>query len=105
MESGQRFEKCELSTIDTTFLLAGALTAAQYFQREDPDDVLLNLDVQFEPGLGSAELAAVVDRLEKAIHARYTEVKRIFIEAELFTDSTQGIVPGKAPGNSTGTEQ
>ncbi|HRW04623.1 MAG TPA: glucoamylase family protein [Caldilineaceae bacterium] len=36
MDGGHRFETCELSTIDTTFLLAGALTAAQYFQRADP---------------------------------------------------------------------
>lgn len=53
-----------------------------------PEDVLLNLDVQFRPGLGSGELAAAVDRLEKAIRQRYTEVKRIFIEVEVFTEST-----------------
>jgi hypothetical protein len=31
MDTGRRALKCELSTIDTTFLLAGALAAAQYF--------------------------------------------------------------------------
>ncbi len=36
METGQRAMECELSTIDTTFLLAGALLAAQYFDRVDP---------------------------------------------------------------------
>ena len=34
MATGRRARKCELSTIDTTFLLAGALTAAAYFDRE-----------------------------------------------------------------------
>ncbi|MEZ4678588.1 MAG: glucoamylase family protein [Caldilineaceae bacterium] len=38
MEGGQRFEKSELSTIDTAFLLTGALTAAQYFQGDDADE-------------------------------------------------------------------
>ncbi len=34
MESGRRHDQSELSTIDTTFLIAGALTAGQYFDRE-----------------------------------------------------------------------
>jgi hypothetical protein len=35
MESGYRFDKVELSTIDTALLLAGALTCRQYFDRGD----------------------------------------------------------------------
>ena len=31
MKSGRRFGQCELSTIDSTFLLAGMLAAATYF--------------------------------------------------------------------------
>jgi hypothetical protein len=31
METGQRWEKCELSSIDTSLLLCGVLTARQYF--------------------------------------------------------------------------
>ena len=38
MQSGRRAWKSELSTIDTTFLLAGALTAAAYFDRETKDE-------------------------------------------------------------------
>lgn len=34
MQTGRRARKSELSTIDTTFLLAGALTAATYFDRD-----------------------------------------------------------------------
>ena len=34
MKSGRRFGKCELSTIDSTFLLAGMLAAATYFDHE-----------------------------------------------------------------------
>lgn len=38
MTSGKRAWKCELSTIDTAFLLAGALTAAVYFDAEVEDE-------------------------------------------------------------------
>jgi hypothetical protein len=38
METGLRFEKVELSTIDTALLLAGALTCRQYFDRDEAGD-------------------------------------------------------------------
>ena len=34
MKTGRRWGTCEISTIDTTYLLAGALTAASYFDRD-----------------------------------------------------------------------
>src|ERR1700759_5596134 len=37
IETGRRVWECELSTIDSAFLLAGALTVATYFDR-DPDE-------------------------------------------------------------------
>ena len=36
MQTGRRAWKCELSTIDTTYLLASALAAAGYFDGDDP---------------------------------------------------------------------
>ncbi len=39
MENGRRFEKTELSSIDTTLLLGGVLFAAQYFDRPEADEV------------------------------------------------------------------
>src|SRR5688500_6223387 len=36
--TGRRAWRCELSTIDTTILVAGALTAAAYFDRETNDE-------------------------------------------------------------------
>jgi hypothetical protein len=36
METGRRVWNCELSTIDSTFLFAGMLAAASYFDRDDP---------------------------------------------------------------------
>jgi hypothetical protein len=38
MKTGQRVWNCELSTIDSTFLIAGALTAAEYFNHDTDDE-------------------------------------------------------------------
>ena len=38
MQSGRRAWQCELSTIDSALLLAGALTAGQYFDAGTPDE-------------------------------------------------------------------
>lgn len=38
MKTGRRMWKSEVSTIDTTYLLAGALTAAMYFNRETKEE-------------------------------------------------------------------
>ena len=38
MHTGRRAWKCELSTVDTTFLLAGALAAAAYFDADVPGE-------------------------------------------------------------------
>lgn len=52
-----------------------------------PQEILLNLDVQFRPGLSSGDVVAVVDRLEQKIRAANPEVKRIFIEADSLAQS------------------
>jgi hypothetical protein len=38
MQTGQRAWQCELSTVDSTFLLAGMLTAGSYFDAESADE-------------------------------------------------------------------
>lgn len=38
MQTGRRAWNCELSTVDSAFLLAGALTAAEYFKAENSDE-------------------------------------------------------------------
>jgi hypothetical protein len=38
MKTGRRTWDCELSTIDSTFLIVGALTAAEYFKRDTKDE-------------------------------------------------------------------
>jgi len=49
-----------------------------------PEEVLLNLDVQFRAGLSAEEVMEAVDRLERRIRSEHEEVRRIFIEAERF---------------------
>jgi cation diffusion facilitator family transporter len=46
-----------------------------------PLDILLNLDVEFEPGISAGEQVAAVARIEDAIRQRHPSIKRIFIEA------------------------
>ena len=41
--TGVRHGTCELSTIDTALLLAGALAAASYFDRPDPDEARIRV--------------------------------------------------------------
>lgn len=39
METGQRWEKCEVSSIDTSLLLCGVLTSRQYFEDQEIRDL------------------------------------------------------------------
>jgi len=47
-----------------------------------PEQVLLNVDIRFKPGLSVRELEAAIDRIESQIHAQQPMVERIFIEAD-----------------------
>ncbi len=38
IQSGKRIWNCEISTIDTTFLIAGMLTAAHFFDHKNPEE-------------------------------------------------------------------
>jgi cation diffusion facilitator family transporter len=47
-----------------------------------PEEVLLNLEIQFHRNLSAEEVAQAVDRVEAAIRSHHPEIKRIFIEAK-----------------------
>lgn len=47
-----------------------------------PDNILLNLDLQFVEGLPDGELPAAVERVERSLRAHYPEIKEIFIEVK-----------------------
>jgi divalent metal cation (Fe/Co/Zn/Cd) transporter len=48
-----------------------------------PDEVLLNIEVQFTPGLPAEEIHAAVHRIEKHMRQPFPQVSRIFIEVDV----------------------
>ena len=67
-----------LATADAAVVEAGS-PLTMYL---GPEDVLLNLELQFGDGLSSAEIAAAIDGVERRVRDRFPQVRRIFIEAE-----------------------
>lgn len=45
-----------------------------------PDEILLNLEVEFSHSLSSDELKAATDRLEQAIRQQHPQIRKIFID-------------------------
>jgi cation diffusion facilitator family transporter len=83
-------ESASPETVASIRALAEADSAVERVRRPltmhfGPDQILLNLDVQFKSGLSAAEVEAAVDRLEEAIRRKHPQVKRIFLEAEAIT--------------------
>jgi divalent metal cation (Fe/Co/Zn/Cd) transporter len=50
-----------------------------------PQDVLVNLSVDFRDALSSAEVEAAISELETKIKRAYPEIRRVFIEAQNWT--------------------
>lgn len=46
-----------------------------------PDEVLLNLDVEFSPEVSGPDLPGAIQRLESRIRAAHPEITRVFVEA------------------------
>lgn len=51
-----------------------------------PQEILLNLEIEFINSLGTDELEITIERLEKAIRSQHSEIKNIFIEAKSFSN-------------------
>jgi cation diffusion facilitator family transporter len=64
-----------------------------------PDNVLLNMEVVFAPGLSPEGIHEAVHRVERVIGARHPQVDRIFIEVEALVATTldDGGQEAKAP--------
>lgn len=56
-----------------------------------PKGVLVNLDVQFRPGLSAGELEKAIERLEGRIRKAHPEVERIFLEARSLGGAPAGV--------------
>lgn len=46
-----------------------------------PDEILLNMEATFAPGLSTRDLGATVERLEREIRKAYPRIRQIFIES------------------------
>lgn len=46
-----------------------------------PEEVLLNLELDFRPEISPAGITEAINRLEREIHRQHPEIRRIFIEA------------------------
>ncbi len=51
-----------------------------------PEFVLVNLSVQFRGDARATEIEAAIEGLDRTIKIAYPEVKRVFVEAERYTD-------------------
>ena len=67
-----------------------------------PEEVLLNLEVEFAPGTPAEEIHAAIHRIEEHITADHPEVNRIFIEVEslraVSADGERVVEEGEAAG-------
>lgn len=62
-----------------------------------PDALLLNMDLSFRSELDAEGVEATVDRVEKAIRAKYPAIQYIFIEAESISKSRTRKSSERAP--------
>ena len=55
-----------------------------------PDTMLVAMEVEFKPGLTTADIASAVDRVEASIQRAVPEVKHLYIEAESIRNASGG---------------
>jgi len=55
-------------------------------QHLGPEDILLAIKVEFEPGMSVEELARGIDEIEAAVRAAVPEVGPIYVEPDLYRD-------------------
>ena len=67
-----------------------------------PKEILLNLEVEFTPGLPAEEIHTAIHRMERRIRARHPEVGRIYIEVEAVARRPAND-PQRAEGESRAT--
>ena len=68
-----------------------------------PDEVLLNIDIEFQPHLSAEEIALIIDRLESTIRKNHPQISRIFIEVEAFRSAHPKGVAEKSGNRSQGS--
>ncbi len=80
-------ESADPQTVDSIREIVGADAAVKKVWRIltmhfGPEQVLLNMDVEFVPTLSADEVVTAIDRLEARIREKHPQVIRIFVEVE-----------------------
>lgn len=78
MTSSDREEICRIAARDRDVERVNS-PLTMYF---GPQTILLAIEVEFAPGLSSAEITGAIDRVERSVSERFPKVKHIFIEAQ-----------------------
>jgi cation diffusion facilitator family transporter len=68
-----------------------------------PQEILLNLEVEFRPEMTMPQIAAAIDRLETQIRARHADVIRIFIEARALQRAASGEASARGDDRGSGS--
>ena len=81
-------ESTDPSTLEDIRVMARALPAVADVKwpltmHFGPEEVLLNLQIDFRPGLPPGQITESINRLEREIREKHPEIKRIFIESRL----------------------
>jgi len=63
-----------------------------------PQDILLNISVDFEEDLSADQVETAISRLEKQIKTEFPDIRRLFIEAQKLQSSPRMIAPAKEMG-------
>ncbi len=83
-------EAADRATVQSVRALASNDAAVEKVRRPltmhfGPNEVLLNLELEFRPSLTAAEVAAAVERIERVIRSRHPEIRRIYVEGKALT--------------------
>jgi len=76
-EADLRKIKAAIATVPEVKELMNVLT-----MHLGPEDILVNLDINFANGLSTDQVEKAIDKVEQAIREELPAVKKIFVEAE-----------------------
>ena len=64
-----------------------------------PQDILLNISLDFTDDLNSAQVEEVISTLEQRIKSAHPDVKRVFIEAQNWRRHLESVAEKQSPGD------
>ncbi len=68
-----------------------------------PEDVLLNLSIDFDHTLSADQVEAAISRMERRIKTQFPEITRVFIEAQSWTSHLESQrADAEEPGGESG---